>query len=84
MQGEESMTRCAGSISKIIVVIGLTASLGCVSTGTYDEVEAQRNAPRVLKWREECKDWFATEDVRRIATPVYPPEDKWRKRPPVD
>ena len=47
-------------------------------------VEAHRNAPHFLKWREECKDWFATENVRRIATPVYPPEDKWRKRPPVD
>lgn len=51
MQGEESMTRCAGSISKIIVVIGLTASLGCVSTGTYDEVEAQRN--RALAQRDD-------------------------------
>jgi len=47
-------------------------------------VEAHRNAPHFLKWREECKDWLATENVRRIATPVYPPEDKWRKRPPVD
>ena len=42
------------------------------------------NAPHYLKWREECADWFATENVRRLATPVYPPPEKWEKRPPVD
>ena len=47
-------------------------------------VEAHRNAAHFVKWREECKDWFATENVRKLATPVYPPEDKWVKRPPVD
>ena len=47
-------------------------------------VEAHRAAPHFLKWREECKDWFATENVRRLATPIYPPADKWKKRPPVD
>jgi hypothetical protein len=26
------------------------------------------------------KDWFATENVRRIATPVYPAENAWKKR----
>ena len=47
-------------------------------------VEAHRNAPHYVKWREECKDWFATENVRRLATPVYPPPEKWEKRAPVD
>ena len=47
-------------------------------------VEAHRNAPHFVKWREECKDWFATENIRKLATPVYPSEDKWVKRPPVD
>ena len=47
-------------------------------------LDAHRNAPHFLKWREEVKDWFATENVRQIASPVYPPEDKWTKRPPVD
>ncbi len=47
-------------------------------------LDAHRNAPHFVKWREECKDWFATENVRQIASPVYPPEEKWNKRPPVD
>ncbi len=46
-------------------------------------VEAHRAAPHYLKWREEVADWFAGETVRRLATPVYPPEGAWRKRPPV-
>ncbi len=47
-------------------------------------LDAHRNAPHFVKWREEVKDWFATENVRQIASPVYPPEEKWNKRPPVD
>jgi quinol monooxygenase YgiN len=47
-------------------------------------VEAHRKAPHYTKWREEVKDWFATENVRRVATPVYPPAEKWNKRPPMD
>ena len=47
-------------------------------------VEAHRNAPHFVKWSEECKDWFATENITKLATPVYPSEDKWVKRPPVD
>ena len=47
-------------------------------------VEAHRNAPHFIKWREECADWFATENIRKIATPVYPVPEKWEKRPPVD
>ena len=47
-------------------------------------VDAHRNAPHFIKWREECADWFATENVRKIATPVYPVPEKWEKRPPAD
>ena len=47
-------------------------------------VEAHRVAPHYTKWREECNDWFATENLRRLATPVYPAPDKWNKRPPAD
>jgi quinol monooxygenase YgiN len=47
-------------------------------------VEAHRSAPHFTRWREECKDWFATENVRRLATPVYPAPEKWQKRPPAD
>jgi quinol monooxygenase YgiN len=42
--------------------------------------DAHRRAPHYLKWRETVKDWFATENVRRVAAPVYPPEGAWRKR----
>jgi len=43
-------------------------------------LDAHRRAPHYLKWRETVKDWFATENLRRVATPVYPPENAWRKR----
>ncbi len=44
-------------------------------------LDAHRKAPHYTKWRETVKDWFATENVRRIGTPVYPPENAWKKRP---
>ncbi|MCH8745717.1 MAG: antibiotic biosynthesis monooxygenase [Chloroflexi bacterium] len=47
-------------------------------------VEAHRAAPHFTKWREECKDWFDGEIIRRLAAPVYPPPEKWNKRLPVD
>ena len=43
-------------------------------------LEAHRNAPHFLKWREEVKDWFAAETTRHIATPVYPRDADWKKR----
>ena len=51
----------------------------------HDEaaVEAHRNAPHYTKWRAEVADWFDGEIVRSLATPVYPPEGKWNKRPPI-
>ena len=42
-------------------------------------LDAHRQAPHYLKWRETVKDWFAAENVRRVATPVYPPDNIWRK-----
>ena len=42
-------------------------------------LEAHRQAPHYLKWRETVKDWFAGEAVRRVGTPIYPPPNTWRK-----
>ena len=42
---------------------------------------AHRQAPHYLKWRDTVKDWYAAENVRHIATPLYPPESAWTKRP---
>ena len=40
-------------------------------------VDAHRQAPHYTKWRETVQDWFAAETVRRVATPVFPPEQSW-------
>ena len=40
-------------------------------------VDAHRQAPHYTKWRETVQDWFAAETVRRVATPVFPPEHSW-------
>ncbi len=41
-------------------------------------VDAHRQAPHYLKWRETVKDWFDGEIVRNVATPVYPTQANWR------
>ena len=46
-------------------------------------LEAHRQAPHFLKWRETVKDWFAAETTRHLATTVYPPEASWTKREKV-
>ena len=46
-------------------------------------LDAHRQAPHFLKWRETVKDWFAAETTRHLATPVYPPEASWTKREKV-
>ncbi len=46
-------------------------------------VEAHRAAPHYLKWREEVADWFDGEIERSVATPVYPKDSEWVKRPKV-
>ena len=40
-------------------------------------LDAHRQAPHYTKWRETVQDWFAAETVRRMATPVFPPEQSW-------
>ena len=42
-------------------------------------IEAHRQAPHYLKWRETVKDWHAAEPVRRSCVTVYPPESEWSK-----
>ena len=46
-------------------------------------VEAHRAAPHYTKWREEVADWFDGEIERSLATPVYPKDAEWVKRPKV-
>ena len=40
-------------------------------------LDAHRQAPHFTKWRETVKDWFAAETVRKLASPVFPPEADW-------
>ena len=40
-------------------------------------VDAHRQAPHFTKWRETVQEWFAAETIRRVATPVFPPEQSW-------
>ena len=40
-------------------------------------LDAHRQAPHYTKWRETVKDWFDGEIVRRVASPVFPPEQSW-------
>ena len=49
--------------------------------GNDAALEAHRAAPHFLKWREEVKDWFASDITRHLATPVYPKDGDWVKRP---
>ena len=39
-------------------------------------LEAHRQAPHYIKWRNTVKDWFAGELDLRVATPIY-----WGVRP---
>ena len=42
-------------------------------------IEAHRQAPHYLKWRETVKDWHAAEPVRRRGTHVFPHDSSWQK-----
>ena len=42
-------------------------------------IEAHRQAPHYLKWRETVKDWFAAEVVRQRGVTVFPPDFAWKK-----
>ena len=41
-------------------------------------LDAHRQAPHYLKWRETVGDWFDGEIGRSVCTPVYPAEGSWR------
>ena len=45
-----------------------------------DEVslEAHRQAPHYLKWRDAVKDWREGNPTRSVCTNVYPTDDSWR------
>ena len=42
-------------------------------------LEAHRNAPHFIKWRDTVKDWYAGERIRNEGIPIYPPENSWKK-----
>ncbi len=42
-------------------------------------IEAHRQAPHYLKWRETVKDWFAADTVRGRCVTVFPPDSAWQK-----
>ena len=42
-------------------------------------IEAHRQAPHYLKWRETTKDWRAAEPVRHVCTTVFPVDGDWSK-----
>lgn len=41
-------------------------------------IEAHRQAPHYLKWRESVKDWFDGDLVRHQCSTVFPSEDAWK------
>ena len=41
-------------------------------------LEAHRQAPHYLKWRNTVQEWFDGPVVRRVASNVFPPDDAWR------
>ena len=40
-------------------------------------VEAHRQAPHYIKWRDTVKDWFAAPMTVRFAKPFYPAPENW-------
>ena len=46
-----------------------------------EAVEAHKQAPHFLSWKETTKDWLAAPlEISRCST-VYPPAGAWKKRP---
>ena len=41
-------------------------------------LEAHRQAPHYLKWRDAVKDWREGDPIRSVCTNVYPVDDAWR------
>ena len=42
-------------------------------------IEAHRQAPHYLKWRDTIEGWFAADPIRRQCVTVYPPDSAWHK-----
>ena len=42
-------------------------------------IEAHRQAPHYIKWRDTVKDWHAAEPVRQQAVTIFPEDRAWRK-----
>ena len=42
-------------------------------------IEAHRQAPHYLKWRDTIEGWFAADPIRRVCVTVYPPDSGWHK-----
>ena len=42
-------------------------------------IEAHRQAPHYVKWREITKDWRASDPERRVCTTVFPANSDWSK-----
>lgn len=41
-------------------------------------LEAHRQAPHYLKWRDAVQDWREGNPIRSVCTNVYPADDSWR------
>ena len=41
-------------------------------------LEAHRQAPHYLKWRDAVANWRDGDPIRRVCTNVYPPDGEWR------
>jgi autoinducer 2-degrading protein len=45
-------------------------------------MNAHRNAPHYIKWRETVQGWFDGEPQRHTMTSVFPSDAGWRKQKP--
>ena len=41
-------------------------------------LEAHRQAPHYLKWRDAVQDWREGDAIRSVSTNVYPSDGSWR------
>ena len=47
-----------------------------------DHLNAHRNAPHYVKWRETVQDWFDGDTQAIPMTTVFPSDDGWRQQKP--
>jgi autoinducer 2-degrading protein len=45
-------------------------------------MQAHRNAPHYIKWRETVQDWFDGEPQRVAMTTIFPSDGGWRQQKP--